>query len=78
MSEPQRLGEIFKQEIEKTQQDDGQRQVALTRNGQRFVFRYQKGDEDKIRVTLAGMVKDCEVGLLDASVVSFQLDKFTV
>ena len=57
--------------------NDGQfqRQVVLVKGGQRYVFRYAPGEENKLLSGLEEMVRDpkCDLNWFDAAVLSHQL-----
>ena len=60
-----------------SEQGDGMREVALVKNGQRYVFRYAPGDEARLIASLADMARDpkCELGWFDAAVLSHQMGR---
>jgi hypothetical protein len=55
--------------------EPGPRQVVLDKNGQRFVFRYEPGEETRLLTDLADMARDpnCEISWFDAAVLSHQM-----
>jgi hypothetical protein len=56
---------------------DGMRQVVLVKDGQRFVFRYEQGEESKVLASLMQMAKDPDNQLdwFDAAVLSHQMGR---
>ena len=54
---------------------DDARELVLVKHGQRFVFRYQPGDEPAMLDQLVEMVRDpaCELDWFDAAMLSHQL-----
>ena len=57
------------------EQDASMRQVVLVKQGQRFVFRYARGEENKMLRDLADMARDpkCDLNWFDAAVLSHQM-----
>jgi len=73
-SDPQKLGGIFNEGIEKIETGN-QRQLVLLKKGHRYVFRYQVGEEAKVLASLVEMARDphSELDWFDAAVLSHQL-----
>lgn len=57
--------------------DNGQRQLVLVKNGQRYVFRYALGDETGLLESLIEMARDPKSDLtwFDAAMLSHQMGK---
>jgi hypothetical protein len=51
------------------------RQLVLNKGAQKFIFRYDRGDEDKLIDTLIDLAKDSRTDFdwFDAAVLSFKL-----
>ena len=57
--------------------DQSMRQIVLVKRGERFVFRYAPGQENKLLIDLAEMADDptCDLDWFDAAVLSHQMGK---
>jgi len=57
--------------------DQGQRQLVLVKEGQRYVFRYALGDETGLLESLIEMARDpkSELTWFDAAMLSHQMGK---
>lgn len=55
--------------------DADQRQLALVKRGQRYVFQYLPGQEPELLQRLANLARDpaCPLGMFDAAVLSHQV-----
>ncbi len=55
--------------------EEGRRQLVLVKNGHRYVFRYERGEETKVLAGLVEMARDPKSDLdwFDAAVLSHQL-----
>ncbi len=55
--------------------EEGRRQLVLVKNGHRYVFRYERGEETKVLAGLVEMARDpkSELDWFDAAVLSHQL-----
>lgn len=55
--------------------DQNRRQLVLVKNGHRYVFRYERGEETKVLAGLVEMARDpkSELDWFDAAVLSHQL-----
>lgn len=55
--------------------DEAQRQLALVKNGHRYVFHYSAGQESELLERLSNMARDpgCKLEMFDAAVLSHQV-----
>lgn len=53
------------------------REVALVKNGRRYVFRYSVGEEGRVMKSLSEMARDpaCDLGWFDAALLSHQMGR---
>ncbi len=57
--------------------EPGQRQLALVKNGHRYVFNYAPGHESELLDRLVSLARDpnCSFGMFDAAVLSHQVGR---
>jgi len=57
--------------------DEAARQLVLVKNGQRYVFRYRKGDETQMLAHLVDLAQDdgSDLDWFDAAVLSHQMGR---
>tara|TARA_Y100000310_G_scaffold345365_1_gene464170 strand:+ start:836 stop:1069 length:234 start_codon:yes stop_codon:yes gene_type:complete len=56
---------------------DDYRQLVLDKDGQRYIFRYQSGEESKVLASLMEMARDpsSEMDWFDAAILSYQMGR---
>lgn len=71
------MSEVFDNEDRPMPGGIDPRQVCLVKAGQRYVFRYTRGEEAQLLNDLAEMARDpnCELNWFDAAVLSHQMGR---